>query len=201
MAILHTPLAVHHSRPLPAKPLRTQVCASHLYTRIYTPNNAYQRTKLNKIIYRLWNKKQKKRGKSTDRLCVWAVRSGHGIQEAGPSIYLRTFCRWHLPNPKPSPSPGQGCHGLSGLNKYPLFVASRATITCQFASNFFFAVQQHPYPPSRPPPPLPAPTSTHQALLFALSVVVVHIACRVEHQMLGMPYAEDALACNPTIVE
>lgn len=65
----------------------------------------------------------------------------------------------------------------------------------------FFAVQQRPNPPFQPPPPLPAPTSTHQALLFALSVVVVHIACRVEHQMLGMPYAEDALAYNPTIVE
>lgn len=126
-----------HSRPLPAKPLRAQVCASRLYTWRYILNNAYQRTKLNKIIYRLWNKKEKKRGKSTDRRCVWAVRSGHGKQEAGPSIYLRTFCRWHLPNPIPIPIPSQGCHGLSGLNKYPLFVASRATITCQFASNFF----------------------------------------------------------------
>lgn len=123
------------------------------------------------------------------------MRSGHGIQGAGPSIYLRTFCRWHLPNPIPR----QGCHGLSGLNKYPLFVASRATITCQFASNFF-ALQQRPNPPSHSPFTLLTPISTHQALLFPFPVVVAHIACRVEHQILGMPYAENALACTPTIV-
>lgn len=127
-----------HSRPLPAKPLRAQVCASRLYTymEIYTEQCvSAHKTKQNHLS--IMKQEGKKRGKSTDRRCVWAVRSGHGKQEAGLSIYLRTFCRWHLHNPIPIPIPSQGCHGLSGLNKYPLFVASRATITCQFASNFF----------------------------------------------------------------
>lgn len=145
----------------------------------------------------------KKRGKSTDRLCVWAVRSGHGIQEAGPNIYLRTFCRWHLPNPNPTPSTGQGCHGLSGLNKYPLFVASRATITCQFASNFFLlfsnALTRH----SSPHPlfllllqPI-KPFSSHFPLLLSISHVVSSTKClgcltrrmhlRVTRQLLNSP--------------